>query len=349
MASSRSTPAGGAPPRPTGRSVPPSAAVVLGAVLLAACGSSSATGPTTTGSTGTTSGVGAVVRRTPSPPTPRRPCPSHGAYLGAWLHPHAGSGGSFAEEQATVSSVLAATGRPLGLLHVYSPWARPAPVDDLRAIVGDGSVPILDWGCGPDLSQVTSGADDALITAYAQALRGFQGPVFLRWCWEMNLVGQHPQVGGPTGVRRRLGPHPRPLPVGRRHQRGLRVVPGPHRGRPGPVLPRGRRGRLDRCRRLRPHRVVHLRLPVRRLRADLAGAGQADHGGRDGRRRLRPAGLHRQHRQPTPPASRRSRRWPGSTPPGPSRAGSSPPPAWWPSAVWPPPRTSDRSDPTFPV
>jgi hypothetical protein len=127
--------------------------------------------------------------------------PAHGAYLGAWLHPVSSTvrESAFAVQQSTVGSVLAATGRPLALLHVYARWGRTAPVGQLRAVVGDGSVPILDWGCGPDVATLASGADDAAITAYAQALKGFRGPVFLRWCWEMNLVGLHPQVGGPTG------------------------------------------------------------------------------------------------------------------------------------------------------
>ena len=181
------------------------------AVLLAGCGGSytatplgsgtSTPGPGSTtgpGSTGGGSQAPAAAARAPGAPPAG---PTHGAYLGAWVHPTTATAGqsSFSAEQASVPSVLAATGRPLGRLHLSSPWARPAPVSQLRAIVGDGSVPILDWGCGTDVAQVAGGADDSLITAYAEALKGFQGPVFLRWCWEMNLVASHPQVGGPSG------------------------------------------------------------------------------------------------------------------------------------------------------
>jgi beta-mannanase len=72
-------------------------------------------------------------------------------------------------------------------------------VADLAAITANGSIPLLDWGCADNGTQVASGADDEQITAYAQALKAFGKPVFLRWCWEMNLVESHPEVGGPSG------------------------------------------------------------------------------------------------------------------------------------------------------
>ena len=181
---------------------------VVVSALLAACGSSpEATGPpgshpsqppvTTVPSTSTAPTTSTPAGTALVPPA----VPAGGAYLGAWLHPVAmGSrGSSFAVEQHTVPTVEAVTGRPLGLLHLYSAWARPAPVTELSTIVANGSVPLLDWACGPDSAAVAGGADDRTITAYADALKAFGQPVFLRWCWEMNLVRAHPAVGGPTG------------------------------------------------------------------------------------------------------------------------------------------------------
>jgi len=180
--------------------------LAAGGLLLAACGGGHTATPLGTGTSTTAPGAPTSHPSTTSPAPDAAPdaapaVPGHGAYLGAWLHPTAARPGvsSFAVQQSAVPTVLAATGRPLGLLHLYSPWARPAPVAQLRSIVGDGSVPILDWGCGQDVTQIAGGAEDGLVTAYADALKRFQGPVFLRWCWEMNLVGSHPQVGGPTG------------------------------------------------------------------------------------------------------------------------------------------------------
>ena len=139
-----------------------------------------------------------------------------GAYLGAWVHPEAAtSGSSFAVEQAALPTVVAATGHPLGILHVYAPWARPAPVASLRSVAGAGSIPLLDWGCGPDVAQLSTGVDDTLISNYASDLRAYGAPVLLRWCWEMNLVGPPPGrwalgfVGaGTTSARCSSGPAP---------------------------------------------------------------------------------------------------------------------------------------------
>jgi len=170
---------------------------IVGAVLLAGCSSSGhpsgATGTPTTSAVATPTTTAAAAGVPPA-------VPNTGAYLGAWLHPQAGDNGpSFAQEQAALPSVVAATGRPLGLLHIYAPWARPAPVASLRAVASAGSTPLLDWGCGPDVATLAGGADDQLITSYATSLRSYGAPVLLRWCWEMNLAALHPQMGGPTG------------------------------------------------------------------------------------------------------------------------------------------------------
>jgi hypothetical protein len=120
--------------------------------------------------------------------------------LGAWLHPvTASTGSAFAIEQQTIPAVTAVTGRPLGILHIYSKWSQPAPVTDLETVTEAGSIPLLDWGCGDSGQTIASGADDQLITAYARALEAFGKPVFLRWCWEMNLTAAHPDEGGPSG------------------------------------------------------------------------------------------------------------------------------------------------------
>jgi hypothetical protein len=178
------------------------AVVAAAAVLLAACGSttstSSSTGPPVTPAPGPT----LPAASTTTTPTDGPPAiPAHGAYLGAWIHPVAagGRGSSFAVEQRTLPAVRAVVGRPLGILAIYAPWKRSAPVTDLAAITDRGSIPLLSWGCAPNGPQVAGGADDRQITAYARALKAFAKPVLLRWCWEMNLVASHPEVGGPSG------------------------------------------------------------------------------------------------------------------------------------------------------
>ena len=185
--------------------------LVGAAALVTACGATPrAAGPTGTSGAATTQPTTSPTT-SPSPTTAPSPSggtgsgapvvPTSGAYLGAWLHPTAAVAGSpsFVVEQQALPAVRAATGHPLGILHLYVGWRQPAPVADLAAVAAAGSVPLLDWGCAPDGPQVAGGADDALITRFATSLRTYGGPVLLRWCWEMNLVGSHPGVGGPVG------------------------------------------------------------------------------------------------------------------------------------------------------
>lgn len=47
---------------------------------------------------------------------------------------------------------------------------------------------------------MASGTDDQRITSYAQTLKTFGQPVFLRWCRDMNLAGSHAEVDGPSGI-----------------------------------------------------------------------------------------------------------------------------------------------------
>ncbi len=126
--------------------------------------------------------------------------PGTGAYLGAWVHPapRLAGGSAFAAEQQALPAVRAATGRSLGILHLYVEWNAAVPVSSLRAIAAAGSIPMLDWGCGPDAAGIAQGTDDAQIATFAQGLRAYGGPVLLRWCWEMNLVRAHPQIASPS-------------------------------------------------------------------------------------------------------------------------------------------------------
>jgi hypothetical protein len=151
--------------------------------------STSSSIPTTTASTvGSASSAG-------SPPA----VPATGAYLGAWVHPVDTSGGSsFGIEDSALPSFQTSLGRPLGIVHVYAGWQQPAPVADLQTVAAAGSIPLLDWACGPSVGQVAAGDFDSQIEAYALALKSFGGPVFLRWCWEMNLVASHPGIDSPA-------------------------------------------------------------------------------------------------------------------------------------------------------
>jgi hypothetical protein len=123
----------------------------------------------------------------PAPPA----VPTASAYLGAFVVPHEGETQAQAdarEELAQMGNFDGAFGRPLGLVHVYQPWANPVKLATLAALAATGATPVIDWTCTTD-SSIINGSQDAIITAYADSLRTYGQPVFLRWFWEMNLTG----------------------------------------------------------------------------------------------------------------------------------------------------------------
>lgn len=138
---------------------------------------------------------------TSGPPAP----PRHGALLGAWINPSGRPDSAVDRTQVANARRLGLQRRRrLGILHVYADWMAPAPLSALRSISDAGSTPLLDWHCGDTDANVIAGRDDALITAYAQALKSLDRPVFLRWFWEMNYInsGRHSRClagGGASG------------------------------------------------------------------------------------------------------------------------------------------------------
>lgn len=185
-------------------------AAALGSAVLAGCGSSgpsaagrsahartttttTTTAPasstsTTSRPTTTTSGAVPVTSSTtsPRPDLAPPPVPSGQIYLGAWVNPAGKKTGGGLQQMAQVPAFQQQVGRPLAILHLYAGFRQPVPLGQLTAITDNGSLPMLDWGCAPP-AQVVSGADDGIITAYAQSLKSFGHPVLLRWFWEMNL------------------------------------------------------------------------------------------------------------------------------------------------------------------
>ena len=117
--------------------------------------------------------------------------PTSGAYLGAWINPvnppKTGKLLPGEQEIQQVATFNALIGKQVAVLHVYTPFKTPLPVTALTAIDKNGSIPLIDWTCG-DLSQINSGADDMLITNYAQSIKQYAKPVFLRCYWEMNIA-----------------------------------------------------------------------------------------------------------------------------------------------------------------
>ena len=103
---------------------------------------------------------------------------------------------SGSQEITQLPAFTSLIGARVQILHVYAEFASPLPTATLDSIESYGATPMLDWSCS-NVGDITSGKDDALITTYAQGLRSFSKPIFLRWYWEMNLNDRaHKNCGG---------------------------------------------------------------------------------------------------------------------------------------------------------
>jgi mannan endo-1,4-beta-mannosidase len=124
---------------------------------------------------------------------PGVPDPGNRMLLGAYVN--------LSGQSSTMASVRAresAMGRPYDLLLTYYNWTDPFPDADEAAIVASGSTPLMAWylpdkytGSTASLSAIASGADDALISTQAQAIKAFGHRVYLRFAPEMNGSWYH--------------------------------------------------------------------------------------------------------------------------------------------------------------
>ena len=150
------------------------------------------------------------------------PCVPRGVYLGAWVLPDQSDHTNQSQNQLELSELgdfEDAIGRNLAVVHVYQPWSSPPSNPDplaalasdstLSALSADGAIPMIDWGCGDTPgntvtdTQIADGDEDAFITSYAEQLKAYGRPVFLRWFWEPNLIGTEAQIncmGQPKGT-----------------------------------------------------------------------------------------------------------------------------------------------------
>ena len=114
-------------------------------------------------------------------------------YLGAWvrpqvvntaLSPHA----AILQELQNLSSFNNGLARPLSIVHMYQSWANPVSTGELRDVLANGALPMVDWRCGDTDASILDGSDDALITTEAEVLAALKAPVFVRWYYEPNFT-----------------------------------------------------------------------------------------------------------------------------------------------------------------
>jgi hypothetical protein len=141
--------------------------------------------------------------------------PASGAYLGIRANPPLGSSQEAAIE-VREGPAPNGIGRTFAQHLLYYGWKSLAqllnakgvfqPDTELQGDINHGRVPIIAWNCDSSISNSDSDIangdpnEDANITASAQALAQYPGPVLLRWFWEFNDVGNNQKCRGDNGT-----------------------------------------------------------------------------------------------------------------------------------------------------
>jgi hypothetical protein len=114
--------------------------------------------------------------------------PQQGALVGAWVKPL----GSITQESrvTAINGLQQAIGRPLDIVHTYRRMGDRFPMQSDFQLVANGSTLMVSWAT-PDTREITSGRDDARITAWAQRFKSFPHPILLRMRWEMDRPNLH--------------------------------------------------------------------------------------------------------------------------------------------------------------
>jgi len=137
--------------------------------------------------------------------------PQDSILAGARVKPSAGP--------ADIAALEIACGRTLALSMHYYDWADSAfsnaltftqtpPIFDDAA---SNRIPVVSWNA-TNLTDILSGANNSAITNAALALAAFQGPILLRWAWEMNLLGTNGKAWAYLGYPQN-GSNPSPAQV----------------------------------------------------------------------------------------------------------------------------------------
>jgi hypothetical protein len=114
-------------------------------------------------------------------------------YLGAQVNPSTNSNllqpNSCYNSSNATSTLECDIGHSLAMSHSYNGFISPLPITTIQANDTKGTVTLLDWGC-KNLATDTSAQlaiDNTQIKIWADQLKSYGKPIFLRWCWEMNL------------------------------------------------------------------------------------------------------------------------------------------------------------------
>ena len=111
---------------------------------------------------------------------PARLIPASGAYFGSWVAPRDGE--SHADAITQVEDQI---GRRFAIDHQYYHWDSIFPSPYEAWTVSQGRIPFLNWkamranGTPVPWAEIASGAQDATITARADAIKAFEAPLYV--------------------------------------------------------------------------------------------------------------------------------------------------------------------------
>jgi len=95
-----------------------------------------------------------------------------------------------------IGALEIACGRTFALSMHYYAWADSAfstPQTFTKGLSDDAAsnrIPVVSWNA-TNLTDILSGTNNYAITNAALAMAAFQGPILMRWAWEMNLTGRN--------------------------------------------------------------------------------------------------------------------------------------------------------------
>ncbi|HEY2794505.1 MAG TPA: endoglucanase, partial [Micromonosporaceae bacterium] len=112
--------------------------------------------------------------------------------LGAWVNP----GGSLTQTTrvTAVHGLQSAIGRKLDIVNTYRRMTDTFPMTSDYRLTAGGATLMVSWATPPS-KDITSGADDAQITAWARRFASFPHPVMVRMRWEMDRPNLGPTMG----------------------------------------------------------------------------------------------------------------------------------------------------------
>ena len=119
--------------------------------------------------------------------------------LGAWASPEIND--PTADRMLSArSDLIADTRSDLPIANFFYPWSADPLAGDLEAqVLAAGGIPMVSWN-DRDNARVVSGAEDGRVRRIARGFAALDGPVLLRWGWEMDAESSDGGSGSTGGA-----------------------------------------------------------------------------------------------------------------------------------------------------